>query len=158
MKFVTKWLSFITLFAAIVALTSCGGGDPEETEEEIQLDKLRGEWTMTSVENDGVDRSDEYVNMVINLTGTYTEGGVYSLSSDADEWPNLSPWHNDDTWKFNTSNVSGIIVRQSDLLDMNYTLSNSDSQLTIEFNYSGPGFNNNRTASVSGNWVFKFSK
>ena len=158
MKFVTKWLSFITLFAAILVLTSCGGDDPEKSEEEVQLDKLRGAWTLTSVVNDGIDRTDEYVNMEINLTGTYTEGGVYNLTSTADEWPNLTPWNDNDTWKFNSSDVNGTIVRQSDLQDMDYELSNSDRQLVIEFQYGGPGFNNGRTASVNGNWVFTFSK
>ena len=79
MRFVTKWFSFITLFAAILVLNGCGGGDPEKSEEEVQLDKLRGTWTMTSVENDGVDRSDEYPGMKITLSGSYTEGGTYSL-------------------------------------------------------------------------------
>lgn len=158
MKFATKWFAFITLFASVLVLGSCDSGGGEKTEEEIQLDKLKGTWTMTSVENDGVDRSDEYVNMVITLGGTYTEGGVYTLSSDADEWPSISPWNDDDTWKFNTSDVENFIVRQSDLNPMKYTLTNSDAQLTIDFEYGGPGFKNSRTSSVTGNWTFTFTK
>jgi len=166
MKFVTKWLAFITLFAAILVLNGCGGDDPEKSEEEVQLDKLRGTWTMSSVENDGVDRSDEYPNMTVSFAGTFTSGGTYNFTSivddlnasTPDDWPSISPWKASDAWKFNTSTPSTLIVRQSDLQDMTYTLSNSDSQLSIEFNYSGPGFNNGRTESVSGNWVFTFTK
>ena len=158
MKFVSKWVLFTTLFAAILVLNGCGGDDPEKSEEEVQLDKLRGSWTMTSVDNGGVDRSDEYPGMKISLTGSYTEGGTYGLTSTATEWPSISPWSKDDTWKFNTATPSSIVVRQSDLTDLNYTLSNSDSQLRIEFNYSGDGFHNGRTASVGGNWVFTFKK
>lgn len=158
MKFVTKWLAFITLFAAILVLSGCDGDDPKKSTEEVQLDKLRGTWTMTGVENDGVDRADEYPGMTISLTGTYTSGGAYSLASNATDWPSISPWNANDTWKFNTTTPTSLIVRQSDLQDMTYTLSNSDSQLRIEFDYSGPGFNNGRTESVSGNWVFTFTK
>jgi hypothetical protein len=158
MRFVTKWFSFITLFAAILVLNGCGGGDPEKSEEEVQLDKLRGTWTMVSVENDGVDRTDEYPGMKITLSGSYTEGGTYSLSSQATTWPSLSPWNATDTWKFNSATPSSLIVRVSDQVDMNYTLTNSDGQLRIEFDYSGAGFHNTRTASVSGNWVFTFTK
>ncbi|MEJ1237606.1 hypothetical protein WBG78_05745 [Chryseolinea sp. T2] len=158
MKFVTKWSSFITLFAAILVLSSCGGDDPEKSEEEVQLEKLKGTWTMASVQNDGVDRSDEYPGMKITLSGTYVSGGTYDLTSSATDWPSLSPWKASDKWKFNSANVSSIIVRVTDNLDMNYTLGNSDKQLTITFNYSGPGFNNSRTSSVSGSWTFTFTK
>jgi hypothetical protein len=158
MKFVTKWLSFITLFASLVALNGCGGDDPEKSEEEVQLDKLRGTWTMATVVNDGVDRSDEYTGMTMAIAGTFTTGGTYNYTSLATKWPSVSPWKASDNWKFNTSNFSGLIVRQSDLLDMNYALTNSDTGLKIEFDYTGTGFNNGRTESVGGHWVFTFSK
>lgn len=158
MKFVTKWRSLITLFAAVLVLSSCGGDDNEKSEEELQLDKLRGTWTLSSVQNDGVDRTDEYPNMSITLSGTYTSGGTYNLASVADEWPSISPWKATDTWKFAPDNVGTIIVRQIDLQAMNYSLSNSDNTLTIEFTYGGQGYNNGRTESVGGNWKFTFTR
>jgi hypothetical protein len=160
MKFVSKWVLFTTLFAAILVLNGCGGDDPEKSEEEVQLDKLRGSWTMTSVENDGIDRSEEYPGMKISLSGSYTENGTYGLSSEVtdNDWPSVSPWKAIDSWKFDTATPGSIVVRQSDLTDLNYTLSNSDSQLRIEFSYAEDGFNNGRTASVGGNWVFTFTK
>jgi len=167
MKFLTKCRSMITLFAAVLVLGSCGSDGNEKSEEEVQLEKLKGTWTMTSVQNDGVDRSDEYPNMTLTLNGAYTENGTYNLASDVDDndattqndWPSVSPWKAIDTWKFNADNASGIIIRQGDLQALNYTLASSDTQLTIDFNYGGPGFNNNsRTTSVNGNWKFTFSK
>lgn len=159
MKFETKWRFFLSLFAVVLVLSSCGDDDPEKTQEELQLDKLRGTWAISSVENDGVDRTDEYPGLKITLSGTYTENGLYNLSSTATDWPSISPWKASDTWKFSTSNVNGVIVRQSDLLDLGYALSNSDSQLTIEFDYSGTGHNNGgRTESVGGHWEFTFTK
>jgi len=158
MKFVTKWLSFITLFAALVVLNGCGGDDPEKSEEELQLDKLRGSWTITSVVNDDVDRSDEYPGMSLSITGTYKEDGTYAYTSTATPWPSLSPWKANDNWKFNSATPSTMIVRQSDTVDMKYTLSNNDTELRVEFDYGGTGFKNSRTASVGGNWVFTFKK
>lgn len=158
MKFVSKWISLVTLCATVLILGGCGGDDKEKTEEELQLDKLRGTWILSGVENDGVDRSDEYTNMTVTFAGSYTEGGVYNVDSQATEWPSISPWSDDDTWKFAPSSVSTLIVRQSDLQEMTYTLSNSDTQLRIEFTYTGPGFNNGRTSSVGGGWEFTFSK
>jgi hypothetical protein len=158
MKFQTKWRQFLTLFATILVLGACGGDDKEKSEEEVQLDKLRGSWTISSVDNDGLDRTDEYPGMKITLSGTYAEGGTYSLASTATDWPSISPWKKDDSWKFNSAAVSSVIVRLSDTVDLNYTLGNDDSQLTVEFDYSGPGFNNGRVATVGGHWTFTFSR
>ena len=158
MKFQTKWRQFLTLFATILVLGACGGDDKEKSEEEVQLDKLRGTWNMTSVDNDGLARTDEYPDMKVTLAGTFSEGGTYSLSSTASDWPSISPWKKDDSWKFNSASVSTGIVRLSDAVDLSYSLGNNDSQLTIEFDYSGPGFNNGRVASVGGHWIFTFTK
>lgn len=159
MKFVTKWISFIALAAVILVAGGCNGDDNEKSTEELQLDKLRGTWTLVSAVNDGVDRTDEYPGMTVTISGTYASGGVYNYTSTATNWPSVSPWNATDTWKFKADAVSAIIVRQSDLQDMGYTLSNSDSRLAIEFVYSGSGFNNGgRTSAVGGEWEFTFSK
>jgi len=157
MKFHTKWRQFAALFVIILAAGACGSDD-EKSEEEIQLNKLVGAWTMASVDNDGVDRSDEYPGMKVTLSGNFTEGGKYNMASTASSWPDKSPWLANDTWKFDPAAISSIIVRHDDTLEMTYTLSNSDSNLTIEFDYSGPGYNNGRTASVGGHWIFKFTR
>jgi len=157
MKRATRFFSLLMIAGIALLYVGCDD-DPKKSEEETQLDKLRGTWNIESVENDGTSRTDEYPNMTLTVSGTFTTGGTYNYTSDADEWPSVSPWKAIDTWKFKSGAVANTITRQSDLLDMTYTLSNSDNTLTIGFTYTGTGINNGRTESVSGDWTFVFTK
>jgi hypothetical protein len=143
----------------VVFFSNCGGGDdPEQSEEEIQLDKLKaGTWNLISA-SDGTDRTAEYPGMTLTFSGSFSAGGTYSYSSTATSWPSISPWEDAGTWKFVSGSVSSKIIRLSDDEEMNYSLTNSDKQLTISFNYTGPGFNNGRVESVEGDWVFTFTR
>lgn len=159
MKYVARLLSLSLLVSAGLFYASCDGGeDPGTSQEETQLNKLKGTWNIQSVVNDGTTRTDEYPGMTVTIAGTFVEGGTYNYTSDADSWPSVSPWKALDTWKFKSANVGSIVIRQSDLTEMTYTLSNSDKTLSLDFNYEGPGFNNGRTETVTGNWVFVLTK
>lgn len=157
MKHVARLFSLLILVSAGLFYASCDGGDDPKSEEESQLDKLKATWTLQSA-NDGTDRTDEYPGMTVTIAGTFSEGGTYNYSSDADSWPSVSPWKAIDTWKFKSGSVANTIIRQSDLQEMTYLLSDSDKTLTISFNYQGPGFNNARTESVTGDWDFVFTR
>ena len=161
MKHIARLFSLAVLVSSAIFYSGCGssGGDGD-TEEKIQLEKLKSTWTIQSVNNDGTDRSDEYPNMTLTITGTYSEGGTYDYTSDADEWPNVSPWKATDKFKFAPGAVTSVIVRQADLQEMNYSLSNGDKTLVINFDYptTGTGFNNGRTASTAGEWTFTFTR
>ena len=159
MNLITRIFSLFLLVSAVVFFSSCGGGDdPEKSEEEIQLDKLKaGTWTLISA-SDGSDRTSEYPGMTLTYAGTFSAGGTYSYSSTATSWPSISPWEDEGTWKFVSGSVSSKFIRLSDDEEMTYTLSNSDKQLSISFNYTGPGFNNGRVESVEGDWVFTFTR
>lgn len=160
MNHLSRILSLLLLVSAAVLYSNCGGGDdPEKSEEELQLDKLKAsQWTLVSA-NDGSDRTAEYPGMTLTLTGTFSAGGTYSYTSSASSWPVKSPWKKDDTWKFKPGSVANTIIRLSDDQEMTYTLSNSDKQLTIAFNYVGPGFENvGRVEIVEGDWTFTFTR
>jgi hypothetical protein len=159
MNRITRILSLFLLVSAVVFFSNCGGGDdPTTSEEEIQLDKFKaGTWTLISA-SDGSDRTSEYPGMTLTYSGTFSAGGTYSYSSTATSWPSISPWEKAGTWKFVSGSVSSKLIRLSDDEEMTYTLSNSDKQLSISFNYTGPGFHNGRVASVEGNWVFTFTR
>lgn len=159
MNLLNRIFSLLLLVSAAVFYSNCGGGDdPEKSEEELQLDKLKvAQWTLLSA-SDGTDRTSEYPGMTLTIAGTFSEGGTYSYSSSATSWPSISPWKKDDTWKFVSGSVGSKIIRLSDDVEMTYALSNSDKQLSISFNYSGPGFNNGRVGSVEGDWVFTFTR
>ena len=159
MKYVARLLSLSLLVGAAIFYASCDGSDdPNTSQEETQLNKLKGTWNLQSVDNDGTDRTDEYPGMTVTFAGTYSEGGTYDYTSDADAWPSVSPWKALDTWKFKAGSVPTIFIRQSDLTEISYTLSNSDQTLTLEFSYTGPGFANGRTESVNGGWMFVLTK
>lgn len=148
----------LILFVTLLSIGCDGSDDPEKTEEEIQLDKLKaGEWTLLSASS-GMDRTAEYPGMKLTFSGTYAAGGTYSYTSTATPWPVRSPWEANGTWKFVSGSVSSKILRLSDEQEMQYTLTNSDKQLTIQFNYSGPGIENGRTESVEGEWIFTFTR
>jgi hypothetical protein len=152
-------LSLFLLVSAAVFFSNCDGGDgPEKSEEELQLEKLKaGTWTLISA-SDGTDRTSEYPGMTLTYTGSFSAGGTYSHSSTATSWPSISPWEDTGTWKFVSGSASSKLIRLSDDVEMTYTLSNSDKQLSISFNYTGPGFNNARVESVEGDWVFTFTR
>ena len=159
MKYVARLLSLFILVSAGIFYASCDGSDdPQTSQEETQLEKLKGTWNIQSVVNDATTRTDEYPGMTVTFAGTFSEGGTYNYTSDADSWPSVSPWKALDTWKFNAGSVASVIVRQSDLTPITYTLSNSDKTLELRFDYSGPGFNNGRVESVAGEWIFTLTK
>lgn len=159
MNHLTRIFSLLILVSAGLFYASCDGSEGgDKTEEEIQLDKLKaGQWTLFSA-NDGTDRTTEYPSMTLTMSGSFSAGGTYSYTSSATTWPTVSPWKKDDTWKFQSASVGNTIIRLSDDQVMTYELTNSDKQLTISFNYTGPGFNNSRVASVEGAWTFVFTR
>ena len=152
MKSVSNRIAFIALYAAIISLNSCKEEDDAKTDEEVQLAKLNGVWTMTKAVNGGIERSSEFVNMKITFDGTYAPGGIYNLATNADDMPIDSPWKASETWKFNTASVSGLINLQSDLRLIRYGFLDSKfRQLLIEYDDTG-------TEPGDGNWQFFFSK
>jgi hypothetical protein len=160
MNHLARILSLLILVSATVFFTNCGGGDdPEKSEEEVQLDKLKASpWTITSVTGQGGDKTTDYTGMTLTFSGTFSAGGVYHYTSTATSWPSLSPWNEEDDWKFKSGSVGTTIIRLSDDEEMTYTLSNSDKQLEISFNYVGAGFPNGKVENVEGDWTFIFQR
>jgi len=159
MNHLTRVFSLLILVSATLFYSSCGGDDDDgKTEEELQLDKLKAaQWTLLSA-NDGTDRTSEYPGMTLTMSGTFSAGGTYNYTSNATSWPSLSPWKKDDTWQFQAGSVGSTIIRLSDDQEMNYSFDNSDKQLSIFFQYMGPGFFNGRVESVEGPWTFVFTR
>jgi hypothetical protein len=154
-------LVFLSLLVALTVLgSSCDNDDgPGKTEEETQLEKLKAAtWQLISA-NDGTDRTSEYPGMTLTFSGSFSTAGTYAYTSSATSWPSASPWKQDDSWKFVAGSISSKLIRLSDDTEMTYALSNSDKQLTLSFDYAGPGFmNNGRVEEVEGQWVFTFTR
>src|SRR5687768_3690220 len=160
MNHLSRILTVLLIVSVGLLSFNCGGSDdPEKSEEEIQLDKLKaGQWSLLTA-NDGSDRTSEYPGMTLTFSGTFSAGGTYSYTSSASDWPAMSPWQKDGQWKFVSGSVGNKIIRLSDEIEMTYTLDNSDKQLTLNFNYVGQGYpNTGRVESVEGNWTFTFTR
>ena len=81
---------------------------PLQTEEELQLNKLNGIWILESA-NDGQDRTDDFTNLVLTISGSFVQNGTYNYSFTGTR-PNPSPWPRNGTRKFG-SNKSTEIIR-----------------------------------------------
>lgn len=164
-RFAVRALSLLTLVAVSVFYTGCKDKDEDkQTEEQKQLTKLKGVWTLVSA-NDGQDRTADFTDnngpIKLTLEGNYVEGGTYNYSITGTR-PDPSPWPVSGTWKFGT-NKSTEIIRDpggsSEVL-MNYQV--TDTDLVISFNIpdgsAGWEGGTSRIGSVTGDWTFTFSK
>lgn len=158
MKVILRLLTVAIVVGATTTLMNCGdSGGGGSSQEETQLKKLAGTWTMTTVTLDGNSRTGDFTDLKLTVSGTFNgTGGTYAYSFTGTR-PNPSPWPASGTWQFD-ANPSSQIVRLDDGQKINYSLSNGDAQLTLEFNYQGAGFAGSRIQQVNGNWQFVFTK
>lgn len=169
MKYLNRLLSLLILVSAVIVLTNCGGSDdPVKSEQQTQFEKLKFTWTMQSVTLDGVstgNAAEQFDALTLVISGTFAENGTFNYSLDATPQVDASPWPQSGTWKFGSPVSSTINRLDSDLdaalddVTMSYALSNSDKTLTVTINdYAGESFVVGRTASVSGDWIFTFTR
>lgn len=158
------YFTILSLFLLVctLAISGCGGGDdePATPAEEEQLAKLVGNWSLESAAL-GSDNTwtVDFEGLELELSGVYEEGGTYDYAFSIDEWPINSPWPENGEWKFGATSGDGLeteFVRLDDGQEMTYSV--TDTELTFTFSYSGDGFQNSKTSSVEGNWVFVFTK
>ena len=137
----------------------CDGTDPKKkSEAQVQFEKLAASWDLVSAEVDGADRTNDFVDLVLTLSGTFAENGTYNYDL-AGTRPNPSPWPKSGTWKFDTDPKTAVIrdPETDSETPMTYTL--TDTNLTVTFNIpdGDPGFpGGSRVGSVSGDWTFEF--
>src|SRR5687768_7116949 len=106
MNHLSRILTVLLIVSVGLLSFNCGGSDdPEKSEEEVQLEKLKaGQWSLLTA-NDGSDRTSEYPGMTLTFTGTFAAGGTYAYTSSATSWPSPSPWEDEGTWKFASDSV-----------------------------------------------------
>lgn len=171
MKHLARLLSLLILVSGGSFLASCGGGSGgEKSAEEVEFNKLKGEWTLqngTATFTDGSNEVRAFPGMKLNLSGTFSAGAEYSYNVTVTDPVIASPWPAAGKWKFASATppTSGITRLDSKIdptfanIPLNYSLSNSDKTLTITFDFSGNGFAlNGRTESVNGDWEFIFTR
>ncbi|MEI9920902.1 MAG: hypothetical protein WDO14_19220 [Bacteroidota bacterium] len=141
----------VIICAFFMQLVSCSKKHDPKSTTDIQLDKLRANWKATHVTSDGVSQ-DGYANFVLSFTGSE---GSKSFSYATGSRPFVSPWEATGAFSFDTSKPAEILHRDDDV-EVNYTV--TATTLTLQFNFSGPGYVSGRASSLTGKWIFEFQK
>ncbi len=162
MKIVTRILSLLLLTGLATFYVSCGGGGGDDkSAKEKQYDKLAASWSLDNATNDSEDKTLDYPNLVLLISGSFTEEGPYNYDFTEGTRPTPSPWPENGTWSFGANPQTDVIrdPGTDDELDMNYTV--TDNTLTITFQLSDGVFwegGTSRTKEISGQWTFTFTK
>lgn len=139
----------------LLGYSGCGPDpNPEPPIEEVQLGKLKATWKASDVKLDGVNKTTDYANFQLTIAGTPGESSFGYTSSGR---PALSPWPSSGSWTFGTSPETQVVrdpASANDKLDITYSV--SDTQLQLTFNFARDGYA--RTSNVKGQWVFTFTK
>jgi hypothetical protein len=160
MKMLTRTLSLVVITSLGFYCVGCGGETTEpDLVEKVQLAKLSSTWNVSSVTLDNNSRISDFTNFKLTLAGTFKDSspkGPYQYSVSGSR-PSNNPWPPaGGNWSFGADTSKDIVRHDNPDLSMSYTV--TDTQLTLTFNYTGNGFIGGRTAQVSGNWVFTFTK
>lgn len=150
---VLRLLSLISITAILLTYAGCKGkGSDPEPIADVQFDKLKKTWKINTVSLDGTDKTADYTNFQLTISGTKgTPPFDYATSGR----PSLSPWKSSGKWDFGTATETQMI-RDKDTADqLAITYAVTESTLTISFNFTGSGYNA-RTGVVSGDWVYTF--
>lgn len=146
-----RLLLFFALVAALFTYSGCGGNDtPEEPITDVQLGKLAKTWKVASVSLDGVDKTSDYTNFQLTLSGTK---GQTSFGYTTASRPALSPWKASGAWEFGTAVETQIIRDKGTADELAMTYAVSETSLQITFTYNGAGYTA-RTGVVKGQWVY----
>jgi hypothetical protein len=166
MKHLARLLSLLILVSAGILFANCdGGGGEGKSEQEKQFDKLKGVWTLQSVtwSEDASDDRFDGAAVELNISGTFSEDGKFNFDLTSDVQIDASPWPPTVKWEFGSSPATQITrldseAPVSDDADVPMTYTVNDTQLSIEFDYSGVGFVVGKAKSTEGTWVFTFTK
>ncbi len=159
MKIASRILSLMVITMIATFYMGCKKDDPnKKTEEETQLEKLRSAWMLVSA-NDGQNRTADFPNLIMTLSGNFVQGGIYDYSFTGRR-PNPSPWPVNGKWKFGTNKSTQMIRDPGGISETAMTYQITDTNLIISFNVpdGSIGWSGSRTSSVTGNWTFTFTK
>src|SRR6187399_355366 len=120
----------------ILIFSGCGGKNtPAESTQDKQLALLSQTWKVSTVKFETNDVSTTWTGFQLTISGT--KGNTTFNYTSASRPTASGPWDASGTWKFGTDPVTQII-RIEDTVNMTYTV--TETTLTLNFNYTGPGF------------------
>lgn len=163
-KVVSRLASLLILAGAAVFFSNCGGDDPKDPAQKVQLEKLSATWNIVSVTLEGQDRISDFTDFTLTISGTFNSNdpdGPYNYSVSGTR-PTPSPWPASGQWEFAITGTgdSGSIVRTPDSVPISYTL-NSNGELTLTFNCPDgvcEDHAGSRNEEVGGDWIFVLEK
>ena len=164
MKLLTRSLSLLTIASLTLFFANCGGDDPKTAPEKGALAKLSKTWNIVSADLDGDDRTSDFLNFDLIISGTFNSSnpeGPYDYEVTGNQ-PVLSPWPqapdgSGGTWTFGGTpeSNSGQIAR-NDRVGMFYVI--DGDQLTLAFTLSqDAGYPASKVSEVGGEWTFVFN-
>ncbi|GHN02435.1 hypothetical protein WSM22_39240 [Cytophagales bacterium WSM2-2] len=155
-KLISKGITAVIAFAAIINLSGCGGSPGASPSGQEQVLKLlaagSGQWKIQSVTVDNVDKTSMFTNMTISFTSQYQ----YNVTNGGPVWLITVGQGTTTNGSFTLSADGKTMTRSSDQLTVDVNVTESTLELGLTWNKTtfGPG----RLSSLSGNHVFKFNK
>lgn len=160
-KVVSRLASLLIVAGVLVFFSNCGGDDPKDPAQKVQLEKLSKTWTILSAHLGSDERTSDFEtpDFTLTITGTFNSNspdGNYNFSVGGNR-PDPSPWPANGQWKFITTGAgdSGAIQRIGDGITMSYSI-NSSGQLNLTFNcpIGVCNYDGDRNKEVNGDWTF----
>ena len=158
MKITLKALASVLGIVTLLTIFGCGGDPPpSKSIQDQQLEKLSATWNVSTVtlSPGPVDKTADYKtsNFQLVISGT---PGTNSFSYSTSGRPAISPWPATGTATFGVKPETQF-TRDSDKVDMAYSISADGKTLQINFNFAGAGYPA-RVSNVKGDWAFTFVK
>jgi hypothetical protein len=151
-----KFASKIVLALGIVCFLMMYEGCKKHKDEPVpftdqQLDLLnKAVWKVTAVTLGGVDKMSDYANFQLTLSGTKGQATFNFTTSGR---PALSPWPSSGQFTFVTGSTTDLSRNDTPPVIVQYAV--TATNLNMSFSFAGSGYTN-RTANVTGDWIFTF--
>ena len=154
MKLAVKIIFLLGVSCSLMLYSGCSKKHPAPPSiTDQQLDLLtKSAWKVTAATKDNVDvKSPDYSSFQLTLSGAKGQKTIdYTTSGRTGT---KYPWAQSGKFVFDDNSPATTLTRDDGVI---VTYAATATQLTMSFDYSGPGFNA-RTDIVTGNWLFTFS-
>jgi hypothetical protein len=154
MKLAVRAFSLLILAAVAAFYVNCSGDDnPGKSDQDAQIEKLNGTWTITTNDNvtlDGIASGEDYTGFTLDIDG---QAGNSTISYSVSGQPDLGPWPGNGSLSFGNP-VTSALTRDDNI---GITYSVTETTLIMEFTFTGEGYSA-RTKNVEGTWRFTFTK
>ena len=124
------------IFLALILLTACSPDDPSPA------DQLTGEWTVSRVTLDGVDITHEFEGFTLQFAAN-----TYTAANGEPVWPATGTW----------SLINPSVFVRHDGIEVNID-NLTPGALTLSLFWNKTTLGSGRAASVSGDYVFEFTR